>query len=211
MSEIVFQRRIIPIAVVDRPEDAVPLAEAVLAGGLDLLEITFRTADAPRSIASIRKALPKMCIGAGTLLQADLVQQAVDAGAQFGLAPGLNETVIAVAQKLGLPFFPGVVTPTEIERALALGCRVMKFFPAEASGGIAMLKAMAAPFSHVPFKLIPTGGITQGNLRDYLAVSIVGAVGGSWIVERQLIADKNWGKITELTAAACQLAAQVKP
>ena len=205
--EHIFKQRIVPAAMVDDPDTAVRLADAVLAGGLNLIEITLRTPSAVQCIAAIRKALPSLCVGAGTVLQPEQVQRAVDAGAQFGIAPGVNEAVLDRARELGLPFVPGVMTPSEIEQALALGCKILKFFPAEAAGGRAMLRALAGPFAHTGVKFIPTGGIGPANLVEYLALPVVAAVGGSWLVETQLIAEKNWGKITALTAEALALAA----
>lgn len=203
----IFNPRLICIAVIDRVDDAVPLAEALLAGGLNVIEITFRTAVAAEAIRRIRSALPAARIGAGTVLTADQALQAADAGAQFGVSPGLNEAVLAAALKLGMPFFPGVLTPTEIERALNLHCRVLKFFPAEAAGGVTMLKALTAPFAHTGVQFIPTGGITAALLPAYLALPQVAAVGGSWMVERKLLAGRAWPKITALAAEAVKIIA----
>jgi 2-dehydro-3-deoxyphosphogluconate aldolase/(4S)-4-hydroxy-2-oxoglutarate aldolase len=207
----IFQQRIVPVAVVQDPAFAVPLAEALSAGGLTLIEFTFRTAAAAECIAKIRKALPSMLVGAGTVLTPEHLQAAVDAGAQFGVAPGLNETVVARARELGLPFIPGVMTPSDVERGLTLGCSLLKFFPAEAAGGIKMLKALAGPYAHTGVKFVPTGGIAQANLADYLALPMVAAVGGSWMVEGKLLAEKNWAKITALTAEAVAIVAKSAP
>jgi 2-dehydro-3-deoxyphosphogluconate aldolase/(4S)-4-hydroxy-2-oxoglutarate aldolase len=200
-------QRLVAIVVLDRPDDAVPLAEALLAGGLKVMEIPFRTARAAEAIVRVRKETPAMAIGAGTLLTADNVKQAVDAGAQFGVSPGLSETVVAAAHQDDLPMFPGVVTPTEITRALDLGCDHLKFFPAEAAGGVATLKALAGPFAHTGLKFFPTGGINATSLADYLALPQVAAVGGSWVAERKLVAERAWSKITALTADALKLIA----
>ena len=206
-AESLLKQRLICVAVIDRPDDAVPLAEALLAGGLSVMEVPFRTAAAADAIARIRKKLPTMLIGAGTLLAADQVQRAVDAGAQFGVAPGLNESVLAAANKHQMPFFPGVMTPTEVDRALNLGFKHLKFFPAEASGGVAMLKALAGPFSHTGVKFVPTGGINATNLANYLAVPQVAAIGGSWMAERKLVTEKAWPRIISLTAEALKVVA----
>ena len=206
--ESLLKQRLICVAVIDRPDDAVPLAEALLAGGLSVIEVTFRTSTAADSIARIRKSLPAVALGAGTLLTADQVQRAVDAGAQFGVSPGLNEAVLAAAQKNKIPFFPGVMTPTETGRALELGWKHLKFFPAEAAGGVAMLKALAGPFAHTGVKFVPTGGVNAANLANYLAVPQVAAIGGSWMAERKLVNEKAWAKITALTAEAMQIIAQ---
>lgn len=187
-----------------------PLAEALLAGGLKVMEITFRTAAAAESIQRIRRHLPEMSIGAGTLLTPEQVQEAIDFGAQFGVSPGLNEAVLNTAGERDLPFFPGVMTPTEIARALNLGWKHLKFFPAEPAGGAAMLKALTGPFAHLDVKFIPTGGINVAKLPDYLAIPQVAAVGGSWMGDRKLIQEKAWSKITALTAEALKAVAQAK-
>jgi len=207
-TESILKQRLICVAVIEKSDDALPLAEALLAGGLNVLEVTFRTNAAADSIKCIRQGLPGMCIGAGTLLAADQVQHAADAGAQFGVSPGLNEAVLTTAHKNKMPFFPGVVTPTEVGRALDLACKHLKFFPAEAAGGVAMLKALAGPFGHTGVKFVPTGGITAATLPNYLAVPQVAAIGGSWMAERKLVAEKAWSKITALTAEAMKVIAQ---
>jgi 2-dehydro-3-deoxyphosphogluconate aldolase/(4S)-4-hydroxy-2-oxoglutarate aldolase len=199
--------RLLCITSLDRADDAVPLAEALLAGGLCVMEITFRTAAAADAIARIRHSVPRMAIGAGTLLTADNVKQAVDAGAQFGVSPGLNESVLETARELRLPFFPGILTPTEVDRALSLGWKHLKFFPAEPAGGAAMLKALAAPFAHTGVKFVPTGGINAATLPAYLAIPQVAAVGGSWMADRKLVKEKAWAKITALTAEAMKVIA----
>jgi 2-dehydro-3-deoxyphosphogluconate aldolase/(4S)-4-hydroxy-2-oxoglutarate aldolase len=199
---IYFTQRLICVAVIDQAEDAVPLAEALLAGGLNSIEVTFRTAGAADAIARIRKGVPQMCVGAGTLLAADQVKQAVDAGAQFGVSPGLSKSVSNAAHENKLPLYPGVVTPTEVMRALEFGWQHLKFFPADTFGGVNALKALSGPFGHTGVKFIPTGGITAATLPDYLALPQVAAVGGSWMAERKLVAEKAWAKITALTAEA---------
>ncbi len=205
-----LKQRLLCITSLDHAEDAVPLAEALLAGGLRVMEITFRTAAAAESIQRIRQNVPQMSIGAGTLLSPEQVQRAIDVGAQFGVSPGLNETVLAAASKNRMPFFPGVMTPTEVDRALNLGWKHLKFFPAEPAGGAAMLKALAAPFAHTGVKFIPTGSINAVKLPDYLALPQVAAIGGSWMAERKLVAEKQWAKITALTAEAMKVIAQPK-
>jgi 2-dehydro-3-deoxyphosphogluconate aldolase/(4S)-4-hydroxy-2-oxoglutarate aldolase len=206
-SDSFLKQRLLCITSLDRADDAAPLAEALLAGGLGVMEITFRTAAAADAILRIRQSVPQMAIGAGTLLTADNVKRAVDAGAQFGVSPGLNETVLQMARELRLPFYPGILTPTEVDRALNLGWKHLKFFPAEPAGGAAMLKALAAPFAHTGVKFIPTGSINAVKLPDYLAIPQVAAIGGSWMAERKLVADKQWAKITALTAEAMKIIA----
>jgi 2-dehydro-3-deoxyphosphogluconate aldolase/(4S)-4-hydroxy-2-oxoglutarate aldolase len=209
MNDLIYlAQRLICVAVIDRAEDAVPLAEALLAGGLNTIEVTFRTAGAADAIARIRKSVPQMCVGAGTLLAADQVKQAVDVGAQFGVSPGLSVAVSNAAHENKLPLYPGVVTPTEIMYAFELGWRHLKFFPAETFGGVNALNALSGPFGHTGVKFIPTGGITAATLPEYLALPQVAAVGGSWMAERKLVAEKSWAKITALTAEAMK---SIKP
>ncbi|MGH7990834.1 MAG: bifunctional 4-hydroxy-2-oxoglutarate aldolase/2-dehydro-3-deoxy-phosphogluconate aldolase [Limisphaerales bacterium] len=205
-----FKQRLICVAVIDQPGDAVPLAEALLAGGLNVIEVTFRTAGAADSIARIRKNVQQIFVGAGTLLTPDNVKQAVDAGAQFGVSPGLSENVSRAARENNLPLFPGVITPTEVMRALELGWKHLKFFPSETFGGVNALKVLAGPFGHTGVKFIPTGGINATRLPDYLAVPQVVAIGGSWMAERKLVAEKAWDKITALTAEAIKIISRVK-
>jgi 2-dehydro-3-deoxyphosphogluconate aldolase/(4S)-4-hydroxy-2-oxoglutarate aldolase len=208
-TESFLKQRLICVAVIDRAEDAVPLAEALIAGGLNCIEVTFRTADAAESISRIRQALPHALVGAGTLLTPDNVKKAADAGAQFGVSPGLSAAVSQAAQDRGFPLFPGVITPGEIMAALELGWKHLKFFPAETFGGVKALKALAGPFGHTGVKFIPTGGITATTLPDYLAVPQVAAIGGSWMAERKLIAEKQWDRITALTTEAVKVITQI--
>jgi 2-dehydro-3-deoxyphosphogluconate aldolase / (4S)-4-hydroxy-2-oxoglutarate aldolase len=205
-----LNQRLICVAMIDKTDDAVPLAEALLAGGLNCIEVTFRTAGAADSIARIRKSVPRIVVGAGTLLSADQVKQAVDAGAQFGVSPGLSETVSNAARKNNLPLIPGVVTPTEVTRAMEWGWKQLKFFPAEAVGGVHALKLLAGPFGHTGIQFVPSGGITVATLPNYLAVPQVAAVGGSWMADKKLVAEKNWTKITALAAEAMKIVSQIK-
>jgi 2-dehydro-3-deoxyphosphogluconate aldolase / (4S)-4-hydroxy-2-oxoglutarate aldolase len=203
--EKVLKQRLVCVAVIDNPEDAVALAQALMAGGLHTIEVTFRTEAAAEAIRRIHRDLPQMTVGAGTVLTPYQAAQAVEAGAQFLVAPGLDEPVLATAQARGVPYIPGVVTPTEIGRALSLKCKLLKFFPAEASGGVVMLKVLAGPFAHTGVQFMPTGGITPATLPAYLALPQVAAVGGSWMADRELVAQHAWEKITALTAAAMKL------
>lgn len=207
MIDRILAKRIVPVVVLDCANDAEPLAEALLAGGLDIMEITFRTEAAEESIRRIAKAFPEILLGAGTLLDASQVRRAREAGAVFGLAPGLNPATIAAAREVGLQFSPGVMTPSEIELALSLDCKLLKFFPAEAAGGVGALKALAGPYAHTGVKFTPTGGITSDNLQDYLKLSVVAAIGGSWMVGKDLIVGRKWGEITRITRHALELAA----
>jgi 2-dehydro-3-deoxyphosphogluconate aldolase/(4S)-4-hydroxy-2-oxoglutarate aldolase len=206
--EHILKQRLICVVVIDHPDQAAPLAEALVAGGLNRIEVTFRTAGAAESIARIRQTQPDAIVGAGTLLTANQVKEAVDAGAQFGVSPGLSEAVSKAAQEAKFPLFPGVVTPTEIMRALDLGWKQLKYFPAETFGGVNALKALSGPLGHTGVKFIPTGGITAKSLPDYLALPQVAAVGGSWMAERKLVIDKQWDKITALAAEAIKMAAE---
>ncbi len=208
MIERVLSKRIVPVVVIDQIESAEPLAEALLAGGLDIMEITFRTAAAEASIERIAARFPEMLLGAGTLLEKEQVARAANAGAVFGLAPGFNPEIVAAAREAGLPFSPGVMTPSEVEGALTLGCKLLKFFPAEVAGGVEMLKALSGPYAHTGVRFIPTGGVSSANLAAYLRLPVVAAIGGSWMVDRQLVNAGNWSEITRLTREAVQAAAR---
>lgn len=203
--ETILKQRLICVATINNPEDAVPLAEALMAGGLHTLEIVFRTEGAAEAIRQIRRDLPQMTVGAGTVLTPYQAAQAADAGAQFLVSPGMDEAVLSAAGTRSLPYIPGVVTPTEVTRALNLKCKLLKFFPAEASGGIATLRALAAPFAHTGVQFIPLGGITAATMASWLALPQVAAVGGSWLAERQLVAQRAWEKITALTVEAMKM------
>ena len=202
-----FQKRVVPAATLTHVDDGVPLAEALLAGGLDVLEITFRTPAAAGAIAAIAKALPEMLIGAGTLLTADQMAAALEAGIRFGVAPGLNESLVEQAAAAGVTLLPGVATPTDVDRALRIGCSLLKFFPAEALGGVPMLNAMAGPYAHTGVQFVPTGGISPANARSYLDLPIVAAVGGSWMVKQSLVDAHQWDAIEALAREAVAVCA----
>lgn len=180
MIERILAKRIAPVVVVDRAE----------------------------SIRRIASRLPEILLGAGTLLEKEQVQRAKDTGARFGLVPGLNPNIGAHASELGLQFSPRVTTPNDIEHALALGCKLLKLFPAESAGGANMLKALAGPYAHTGVKFIPTGGITSGNLASYLKLAIVAAIGGLWMVDKQLGVEGKWSEITRITREALSSAAE---
>ncbi|MEI6787080.1 MAG: bifunctional 4-hydroxy-2-oxoglutarate aldolase/2-dehydro-3-deoxy-phosphogluconate aldolase [bacterium] len=209
MLERISSKRIVPVIVLDREDQAEPLAEALLKAGLDIMEITFRTTAAEAAIRRIAKRFPEILLGAGTILDGEQVKRAADAGACYALAPGLNEAVVKAAGQAGLMMFPGVMTPSEVELALSLECRILKFFPAEAAGGVTMLKALEGPYAHTGVKFIPTGGIGLKNMGSYLERPSVAAIGGSWIVEKKLIAAKDWKTIEQLTREALAMAAAV--
>lgn len=196
--------RLLPVVVLERAEDAVPLARALLAGGLDVAEVTFRSDAAEESIARIAQEVPEMLIGAGTVLTPGQVDQAVGAGAQFLVTPGYNPAVVAQALARGVPIVPGVNNPTGVETAMSAGLSLVKFFPAGPSGGVPFIKALMGPYGAMRF--IPTGGISAANLKEYLALKAVLACGGSWMVEPALIRAGNFDRITELTAEAVALA-----
>jgi 2-dehydro-3-deoxyphosphogluconate aldolase/(4S)-4-hydroxy-2-oxoglutarate aldolase len=191
---------IVPVVVIDDVKNAVPLGRALSEAGLPCAEVTFRTDAAAGAIGAISRALPDMLIGAGTVLSVQQVRIAIDAGAKFIVCPGVNRSVVEYCMKENIPITPGVATPTEIGMALDLGVGVMKFFPAEASGGVPYLKAISAPFKGVKF--IPTGGIDAGNLLSYLKLGSVLACGGSWMVREDLIAEGKFGEIRDLTRQA---------
>lgn len=184
--------RIIPVIEVDNTDAAIPLAEALCAGGLPVAEITYRTPVAGAVIARIRKERPDVLVGAGTLISVDNVKSAIDSGAAFGVAPGFNPEIYAHAVERGFSFIPGVMTPTEIEAAITKGVEILKFFPAEAVGGIPMLTKLTRPYSHTGVRFIPTGGIGETQLGDYLRTDMVVAVGGTWIATRDDISNKRW-------------------
>ncbi|WBB80503.1 bifunctional 4-hydroxy-2-oxoglutarate aldolase/2-dehydro-3-deoxy-phosphogluconate aldolase [Micromonospora sp. WMMD882] len=191
--------RILPVVVLDQARDAAPLAAALVEGGLRSVEVTFRT-DAAADAIRIMAERPDVVVGAGTVLTTEQVDRAVEAGARFVVSPGFGPRVVTHCRALGIPVFPGVATATEIQMALDAGLDTVKFFPAEQLGGLAMIKALSAPYRGVRF--VPTGGINAGNLADYLAHPAVLAVGGTWMVAPPLIAAGRWSEVTRLTAAA---------
>ncbi len=193
---------VVAVLVIDEVGDAVPLAQALLAGGVRAMELTLRTPAALESLRAIRAEVPEMMAGIGTILKVKQVREAAAAGAAFGVAPGTNPTIVRAAHAEGLPFAPGVVTPSDVEAALALECHLLKFFPAEPSGGLDYLQSLAAPFSHLGIRYLPLGGISLANLAAYLANPAVLAVGGSWLAPRNLVREKNWVAIRNLAEQA---------
>ncbi len=204
------QYGVVPVIAIDSVEDALPLADALLEGGLPVAEITFRTAAAADVIARLATERPSLILGAGTVLTAENLHAARDCGAQFALAPGFNPAIVSQAQALGLPFVPGVATPSDIEGAMAAGCRVLKFFPAGALGGPAMLKALSGPYAHTGVRFVPTGGVTADNLSDFLSLDVVAAVGGTWIAKKEDLAAGNWQAITERCKQVGELVAKAR-
>ena len=187
---------IIAVLVIDEVKHAVPLAKALFAGGVDALELTLRTPAALESARAIKKEVPEVTLGIGTVLTVDQLKAVADLGADFAVAPGCNPKVINEAIKLGLPFAPGVMTPSDIEAAIELGCRVLKYFPAETSGGIEHLKNMVAPYQYLGIKFIPLGGLSMKNARSYLESPLITAIGGSWLAKRPVIQAEDWEAIT---------------
>ncbi|MBQ1075134.1 bifunctional 4-hydroxy-2-oxoglutarate aldolase/2-dehydro-3-deoxy-phosphogluconate aldolase [Micromonospora sp. C31] len=199
----VVAARILPVVVLDAARDAAPLADALVRGGLRSAEVTFRT-DAAADAIRVMSGRADLLVGAGTVLTPAQVDRAVEAGARFVVTPGFAPAVVRRCQEMGVPVFPGVATGTEIQMALDAGLDTVKFFPAEQLGGVAMIRALAAPFRSVRF--IPTGGVDTGNLADYLALPAVLAVGGTWMVAPDLIAAGRWDEVAARTAAAVEAA-----
>ena len=195
---------VVPVVVLDRPEDAVPTANAMLAGGIDVMEITFRTAAAPEAIKAVAENCPDMLVGAGTVLSMEQCKKAVEMGAKFIVAPGFDPEIVDWCIENGVAVTPGCVTPTEITMAIKRGLKVLKFFPANVYGGLNAMKNLAAPF--VGIKFMPTGGVNAGNLREYIDAPFIHAVGGSWVCPKAEIAAGNFEKITALCAEARQAA-----
>ncbi|WP_366916298.1 bifunctional 4-hydroxy-2-oxoglutarate aldolase/2-dehydro-3-deoxy-phosphogluconate aldolase [uncultured Cardiobacterium sp.] len=195
--------KIVPVIALERAEDAVPLGAALLQSGIPAAEITFRSAAAIDAIRRLRDTLPDILIGAGTVLNAAQAKAAQQAGADFIVSPGFNPNTVKACQDMGIAITPGINNPMAIEAALELGIHTVKFFPAEASGGIPMLKALLAPYAML--QVMPTGGIGVKNIRDYLALPNVIACGGSWMVEKSLLAAQNWDEVARLSREAVAL------
>lgn len=202
---------VIAVLVIDDAKHAVPLARALVAGGVDVMELTLRTPAALEALRRVREEVPEMLAGIGTVLTPQQIEEVARLKAAFAVAPGTNPRVISAARERGLPFMPGVATPSDIEAALELGCRDLKFFPAEPCGGLAYLKNMAAPYAHLGVRFVPLGGLTTKNLKDYLAEPSIMAVGGSWLAPRQLIHDQGWDKIRANAGEARSLADSIAP
>lgn len=187
---------IIAVIILDEIKHAVPLAEALLKGGVDSIELTLRTPAAMDAAKIIKKEVPEITLGFGTVLTTEQVRAVTDVGADFAVAPGCNPKIIKEAQKQNLSFAPGIMTPTDIEMAVELGCRVIKYFPAETSGGMKHLESMVAPYNYLGLSFIPLGGVNINNAGNYLESPLITAVGGSWVAKRPLIQSENWEAIT---------------
>lgn len=194
LSSIQASKVIATITLVNA-KDALPLARTLKAGGIQCIELTLRTESALQSIETIASQMPEMTVGAGTVLTAEQVRQVKDAGGDFAVAPGMNRKVVEAALDLKLPFAPGIATPSDIESSLEYNCRLLKYFPAETSGGLKHLKSMNAPYAHLGLQYIPLGGLSQHNFQSYLNEPFIPAVGGSWIASTPLIENKDWDAI----------------
>ena len=208
LEERFYDYAVVPVVVLNDADDAVPLADALIKGGLPCAEVTFRTDAAEESIRRICESFPDMLVGAGTVLTTEQVERAYKAGAKFIVSPGFDPEIIDYCISIGLPVLPGCITPSEIAQAVKRGLKVVKFFPAEQSGGVAMIKAMAAPYSMVKF--MPTGGISTKNLADYLSCDKILCCGGSWMVKEDLIRSGSFDKITDMTKEATALAKSIR-
>lgn len=205
IAEVCRLAPVVPVLVIDDLDSAVPLAEALVAGGLTALEITLRTPVALKAIRAIADAVPEAHVGVGTLLTPNDVRDAVDAGARFGVSPGFSHAIIDAAEKAGIPMLPGVATPSEAMAAAERGLSTLKFFPAEANGGAPVLKAWSSPLHGIEF--CPTGGVGPANAAAYLSLPNVLCVGGSWVAPGDAVKAGDWDRITTLSREACNLTA----
>lgn len=203
VDDIVTRAPVIPVITIERAEDAVPLCEALVAGGLTVLEVTLRTSVALQAITELRTRLPQALVGAGTVLSAQQANAAAAAGAQFFVSPGSTPAVLTACEYSGVPLLPGAATPSEMMLLAERGYHVQKFFPAEAAGGVDMLRSLAAPLSHIRF--CPTGGLTPDNAAAYLALPNVVCIGGSWMVSKKLVDGRQWSEIERLSRLAASL------
>lgn len=208
-AEIIEETGVVPVIKLNHPErDAVDLANALVKGGVPIAEVTFRAAGAATAIKLMRENCPDMLVGAGTVLTNEQVDEAVAAGAQFIVTPGLDPDIVKYCQSIGVPVFPGCTTPTDYHTAYKLGLKVLKFFPAEQSGGLAKIKAMSAPFPM--FKVMPTGGVSLKNLKEYLSSPVICACGGSYMVTADLIDNQKWDEITELCVKSREIVKEAR-
>ncbi len=204
------QLKIVPVLALDSVENGLKLCEILVQEGLPTAEITFRTAAAEETIRQAAKRFPELTLGAGTVLNTDALQRAIDAGASFAVAPGFNPTVVKAAIASNFPFCPGIATPSEIEQAFELGCSFVKFFPAEASGGVKMIKNYLGPYRHLGIRIMPTGGVSPENVESYLSVPEIVAVGGTWLAKSDMIkeaaASGDWSAISQVVRQAAEVA-----
>jgi 2-dehydro-3-deoxyphosphogluconate aldolase/(4S)-4-hydroxy-2-oxoglutarate aldolase len=214
MSEEIFSRiaqlGVVPVIAIENVDAAIPLADALIEGGLPVVEITFRTAAAAEVIRKIAKERPKLLVGAGTVLTSANLESAKASGAAFAVAPGLNPQTVKQAQAMGLPFMPGIATPTDIELGLSLGCKHLKFFPAESLGGVGMIEALSAPYKHAGVRFMPTGGVNTTNLESYLKLETVFVVGGTWIAKKEDLTNGKWDEVRGRCEAALEVVAKAR-
>ena len=210
MVKTLGDAKIIPVIVIEDEAQAVPLAKALVKGGLPVLEVTFRTQAAAGAIAAIRREVPEAVVGAGTLLTVEQLKAAKAAGAAFGVAPGFDPAVVAEAKTQDLPFCPGIATASELSQALTAGCKMVKFFPAEAAGGVKMIKNLLGAFRFTGVKFMPTGGVNLSNVADYLSVPEIVCCGGTWIVPKDALATGDWAAIEKLAADAAALVRKIR-
>lgn len=208
INQVLESAPVVPLVQADDPAIAVKTSRALAVGGLTVVEVVFRTDRALECLKAVADEVPEMIAGAGTVLSASQAEAAFDAGAKFIVSPGLDDGVVAVAKERGAPVYPGIVTPGELQHAFNLGLSVVKFFPASIAGGVPALKALSSVFRTMRF--MPTGGITPGNLADYLGVAAVLACGGSWLTPADAIAADNYDKITKLAEEALQISARAR-
>ena len=201
---------IIAVLVIDELKHAVPVAKALLAGGVDTIELTLRTPVALDAARAIKDEVPEMNLGFGTVLTIQQVEAVAKLGADFAVAPGCNPKVIEAAREQGLSFAPGIMTPTDIEIAIEQGCRILKYFPAESSGGMNHLVNMVAPYQYLGLKFIPLGGLSMANAASYLESPLITAIGGSWLAKRPLIQAENWAAITQNAKEIKELIKQIR-
>ena len=206
--DLIASLGVVPVIAIEHASDAEPLADALLEGGLPVAEITFRTEAAADVLAAMRDARPELCIGAGTILDRDSLKRAIDSGARYGLAPGFDPEIVDAAKAAGLPFCPGIMTPSDLTLATARGVRLAKFFPAGVAGGPKAHSGIAAPFAHLGVRFIPTGGVTQATIGDWLAIREVIAVGGTWIAKTEDIREGRFSDIARNAREAVATARQ---
>ncbi len=208
IAEQFYEYGVVPVVVLEEAKDALPLAKALVEGGLPCAEVTFRTEAAEESIRLMSEKYPEMLVGAGTVLTTKQVDRAAAAGAKFIVSPGFDPEIVDYCLEKKIPVFPGCITPSEVAQAVKRGLEVVKFFPAAQAGGVAMIKAMAAPYTMVKF--MPTGGISAKNLKDYLSFGKILCCGGSWMVKGDMIRNGEFDKIREMTKEAVELAASIR-
>lgn len=201
---------VVSILVIDRAEDALHVGEALLEAGVAAMEVTFRTEAAAEAIRLLVNKLPEALVGAGTVLDIRALASARDEGAQFVVTPGLNSVVVSKAVDIGMPIYPGVMTPGEVERGMMFGLDILKFFPAEQAGGVSMLKALSGPYGHTGVRFIPTGGVSEKNLTEYLRLPNVLACGGTWIARRDLIENRDWEGIKAIARKTASLIQEIR-